>query len=136
MGSGEVIVMMFFKKAGVLEFALTFNDNNFVEKAGSAGNSLGLFRKGQKFGVMYDNDGVTELFITSDKINNEVIYKNELEMTVIIRDKKDKDDMKIITRINRIIFGDTFFYMIADNYICAINPANTDYLIMPDQTIL
>ena len=85
---------------------------------------------------MYYNKGVTELFITSDKINNGVIYKNELEMTVIIRDKEDKEDMKIITRVNRIIYGDKLFYMIADNYICAINPTVTDYFIMPDQTIL
>lgn len=125
----------FFRRVNVLEFALTFSDNDFIEKAGSTGNSLGLFKKGQKLGIMYDNNGVTELFITSDKINNDVIYK-DLEMTVIIRDKADKDDMKIVTRVNRIIYGDKFYYMKADNYICAINPAVTDYLIMPDQTIM
>lgn len=82
---------------------------------------------------MYNNNGVTELFITSDKINNDVIYKKDLEMTVIIR---DNDNMKILTRVNRIIYGDKYYYITADNYICAINPAVTDYLIMPDQTII
>ena len=126
----------FFRRVSVLEFARTFSDNDFIEKAGSAGNSLGLFKKGQKLGIIYNNNGVTEVFITSDKINNNVIYKKDLEMTVIIRDKADKNDMKIVTRVNRIIYGDKFYYMKADNYICAINPAVTDYLIMPDQTIM
>ena len=124
----------FFKKVEVLDFAFTFND--FIEGAGSKDNSLGLFRKGQKFGIVYNNNGVTEFFITSDKINNDVIYKKDLEMTVIIRNREDKDDMKIITRVNRIIYGEKFFYMIANNYIFAINHTFTDYLIMPDQTIL
>ena len=123
-----------FKRVEVLDFAFTFND--FIEGVGSKGNSLGLFRKGHKFGIVYDNNGVTEFFITSDKINNDVIYKKDLEMTVIIRNREDKDDMKIITRVNRIIYGENFFYMIADNYIFAINPTFTDCLIMTDQTIL
>ena len=127
----------FFKRVDAVTFALTFSDYDYIEKTGSASNSLVLIRKkGQKLGIIYDNNGVTELFITNDKINNDVIYKNDLEMTVIIRDKDDKDDMKIITRVNRIIYGDKFFYMIADNYICAINHTVTDYLIMPDQTVL
>lgn len=125
-----------FRRVSVLEFVCTFSDNDFIEKAGSAGNSLELIKKGHKLGIMYDNNGVTELFITSDKINNDVIYKKDLEMTVIIRDEADKNDMKILTRVNRIIYGDKFYYMIADNYICAINPTVTDYLIMPDQTIM
>ena len=125
----------FFKRVDVLEFTLTFSNHYFIEEAGSRENSI-ILLKNKILGIIYDNNGVKEFFITSDKINNDVIYKNDLEMTVIIRDKEETNDMKIITRVNRIIYGDKFFYMMADNYICAINPTVTDYFIMPDQTIL